>query len=135
MYHHGLRVSEACQLKVTDIDIQAKRINRLKKVEQTSQPMYNGHALHARSHLMTINIHAAQPALYGSTVGLTTLTRNLHVELHCRQLGPAPESRRANVRGRKHEMCRASGSHSRLVEFIVPKLLHDLLRSLPANQL
>ena len=44
MYHHGLRVSEACRLKVTDVDIQAKRIhiNRLKNGEQTSQPMYNG---------------------------------------------------------------------------------------------
>jgi hypothetical protein len=33
------------------------------------------HGLHARSHLMAINIPAAQPALHGPKVGFTTLTR------------------------------------------------------------
>src|SRR5262249_50871329 len=33
------------------------------------------HCLHARSHLMAINIPAAQLALHGPKVGLTTLTR------------------------------------------------------------
>ena len=44
MFRHGLRVSEACQLKVTDIDLKEKRIhiNRLKKGEETRQPLYNG---------------------------------------------------------------------------------------------
>jgi site-specific recombinase XerC len=44
LFRHGLRVSEACQLKVTDIDLKEKRIhiNRLKKGEETRQPLYNG---------------------------------------------------------------------------------------------
>src|ERR1700736_2548732 len=44
MYRHALRVSEACGLKITDIDLKEKRIhiNRLKNGEATSQPMYNG---------------------------------------------------------------------------------------------
>jgi integrase len=44
MFRHGLRFSEACQLKVTDIDLKEKRIhiNRLKKGEETRQPLYNG---------------------------------------------------------------------------------------------
>ena len=44
MYRHGLRVSEACRLKVTDLDLKTKHIhvNRLKNGTPTSQPMYNG---------------------------------------------------------------------------------------------
>jgi type 1 fimbriae regulatory protein FimB len=44
MFRHGLRVSEACQLKLTDIDLKEKRIhiNRLKKGEETRQTLYNG---------------------------------------------------------------------------------------------
>jgi type 1 fimbriae regulatory protein FimB len=44
MFRHGLRVSEACRLKTTDIDLKEKRIhiNRLKQGEQTRQPLYNG---------------------------------------------------------------------------------------------
>lgn len=44
MYRHGLRVSEALGLKISDIDLDAKRIHikRLKHGESTSQPLYNG---------------------------------------------------------------------------------------------
>jgi site-specific recombinase XerD len=44
MFRHGLRVSEACGLKVTDINIKEKviHIQRLKKGNATTQPLYNG---------------------------------------------------------------------------------------------
>src|SRR5271168_5545054 len=39
MFRHGLRVSEACQLKVTDVDLKEKiiHIRRLKNGHSTSQ--------------------------------------------------------------------------------------------------
>jgi hypothetical protein len=44
MFRHGLRVSEACKLKVTDINLKEKiiYIHRLKNGNATTQPMYNG---------------------------------------------------------------------------------------------
>jgi type 1 fimbriae regulatory protein FimB len=44
MFRHGLRVSEACQLKVTDINLKEKviHIQRLKNGNSTTQPMYHG---------------------------------------------------------------------------------------------
>ena len=44
MFRHGLRVSEACQLKVTDVNVKEKiiHIHRLKNGNATTQPMYNG---------------------------------------------------------------------------------------------
>jgi type 1 fimbriae regulatory protein FimB len=44
MFRHGLRVSEACQLKVTDVNLKEKiiHIQRLKNGNPTIQPMYNG---------------------------------------------------------------------------------------------
>src|SRR6516162_6477161 len=44
MFRHGLRVSEACQIRVRDIDLKAKviHIQRLKHGNPTSQPMYQG---------------------------------------------------------------------------------------------
>jgi type 1 fimbriae regulatory protein FimB len=44
MFRHGLRVSEACQLKVTDVNLKEKiiHIHRLKNGNPTTQPMYNG---------------------------------------------------------------------------------------------
>jgi type 1 fimbriae regulatory protein FimB len=44
MFRHGLRVSEACKLKVTDINLKEKiiHIHRLKNGNATTQPMYNG---------------------------------------------------------------------------------------------
>ena len=44
MFRHGLRVSEACQLKVTDVNLKEKiiHIHRLKNGNATTQPMYNG---------------------------------------------------------------------------------------------
>jgi type 1 fimbriae regulatory protein FimB len=44
MYRHGLRVSEACQLKVSDVDLAEKSINvrRLKNGISTRQPLYAG---------------------------------------------------------------------------------------------
>jgi site-specific recombinase XerD len=43
-YHHGLRVSEAVSLKLSDIDLKAKEIHisRLKGSRDTRQPLYNG---------------------------------------------------------------------------------------------
>ncbi len=42
MYHHGLRVSEACQLKLNDIDLGEKviHIKRLKNGKSAVQPIY-----------------------------------------------------------------------------------------------
>src|SRR5689334_16070099 len=44
MFRHGLRVSEACQLKVTNVNLKEKiiHIHRLKSGNATTQPMYNG---------------------------------------------------------------------------------------------
>jgi type 1 fimbriae regulatory protein FimB len=44
MFRHGLRVSEACRLKVTDINLKEKfiHIQRLKNGNATTQPMHNG---------------------------------------------------------------------------------------------
>jgi type 1 fimbriae regulatory protein FimB len=44
MYRHGLRVSEACQLRVSDVDLAEKSINvrRLKNGISTRQPLYTG---------------------------------------------------------------------------------------------
>jgi site-specific recombinase XerD len=44
MFRHGLRVSEACSLKVTDINLKEKclHIQRLKNGNATTQPMHNG---------------------------------------------------------------------------------------------
>jgi len=44
MVRHGLRVSEACQLKVTDVNVKEKiiHIHQLKNGNATTQPMYNG---------------------------------------------------------------------------------------------
>jgi type 1 fimbriae regulatory protein FimB len=44
MYRHGLRVSEACQLRVSDTDLSEKGINvrRLKNGISTRQPLYAG---------------------------------------------------------------------------------------------
>ena len=44
MFRHGLRVSEACKLKVTDVNLKEKiiYIHRLKNGNAATQPMYNG---------------------------------------------------------------------------------------------
>ncbi len=44
MARHGLRVSEACQLKLSDIDLERKTIyvHRLKKGKPAVHPIYNG---------------------------------------------------------------------------------------------
>jgi len=44
MFRHGLRVSEVCQLKVSDVNLKEKiiHIQRLKNGNPTTQPMYNG---------------------------------------------------------------------------------------------
>jgi type 1 fimbriae regulatory protein FimB len=44
MARHGLRVSEACRLTLSDIDLQGKTINvkRLKNGVSTTHPLYNG---------------------------------------------------------------------------------------------
>jgi type 1 fimbriae regulatory protein FimB len=44
MARHGLRVSEACRLKLTDIDLERRTIyvHRLKKGKPTVHPIYNG---------------------------------------------------------------------------------------------
>jgi site-specific recombinase XerD len=44
MVRHGLRVSEACQLKLSDIDLERKTIyvRRLKKEKPAVHPIYNG---------------------------------------------------------------------------------------------
>src|SRR5260370_39838448 len=44
MVRHGLRVSEACQLKLSDIDLDQKTIyvHRLKKGKHSTHPIYNG---------------------------------------------------------------------------------------------
>jgi type 1 fimbriae regulatory protein FimB len=44
MVRHGLRVSEACQLKLSDVDLQQKTIyiNRLKHGKPAVHPIYNG---------------------------------------------------------------------------------------------
>jgi site-specific recombinase XerD len=44
MFRHGLRVSEACRLKVADVDTKQRiiHIQRLKNGNPTTQPMYNG---------------------------------------------------------------------------------------------
>jgi type 1 fimbriae regulatory protein FimB len=44
MVRHGLRVSEACQLKLSDIDLERKTIyvHRLKKGKPAVHPIYNG---------------------------------------------------------------------------------------------
>jgi len=52
MVRHGLRVSEACQLKLSDIDLVAKTIHvaRLKRGSPAVHPIYNGgeiQSLHA----------------------------------------------------------------------------------------
>jgi type 1 fimbriae regulatory protein FimB len=44
MVRHALRVSEACQLKLSDIDLQGKtmHVKRLKNGVSTTHPLYNG---------------------------------------------------------------------------------------------
>jgi site-specific recombinase XerD len=44
MARHGLRVSEACRLKLTDVDLERRTIyvQRLKKGKPTVHPIYNG---------------------------------------------------------------------------------------------
>jgi type 1 fimbriae regulatory protein FimB len=44
MVRHGLRVSEACELKLSDIDLQSKvlHVKRLKNGKSTTHPLYNG---------------------------------------------------------------------------------------------
>jgi type 1 fimbriae regulatory protein FimB len=44
MVRHGLRVSEACGLKLSDVDLQAKvmHVKRLKNGVSTTHPLYNG---------------------------------------------------------------------------------------------
>src|SRR5262249_21182119 len=44
MAHHGLRVSEACALKLSDVQVDEKTIyiKRLKNGKSTSHPLYNG---------------------------------------------------------------------------------------------
>src|ERR1700737_3728209 len=44
MVRHGLRVSEACNLKLSDIDLQGKvmHVKRLKNGVSTTHPLYNG---------------------------------------------------------------------------------------------
>jgi site-specific recombinase XerD len=46
MFRHGLRVSELCQLKVTDVDLDTKEmhVNRLKGSEGGPHPLFNGEA-------------------------------------------------------------------------------------------
>ena len=46
MVRHGLRVSEACQLKLSDIDLQGKtmHVKRKKNGVSTTHPLYNGEA-------------------------------------------------------------------------------------------
>ena len=44
MVRHGLRASEACELKLSDVHLQEKNlyVNRLKKGISTTHPLYNG---------------------------------------------------------------------------------------------
>src|SRR3984893_2518010 len=44
MFRHGLRVSEICRLKVSDIDLETKilHVHRLKSYNSTVHPLYNG---------------------------------------------------------------------------------------------
>ena len=44
MVRHGLRVSEACSLKLSDVDMQGKvmHVKRLKNGKSTTHPLYNG---------------------------------------------------------------------------------------------
>jgi type 1 fimbriae regulatory protein FimB len=44
MVRHGLRVSEACGLKLSDVDLQGKvmHVKRLKHGKSTTHPLYNG---------------------------------------------------------------------------------------------
>jgi type 1 fimbriae regulatory protein FimB len=44
MVRHGLRVSEACGLKLSDVDLQGKvmHVKRLKQGKSTTHPLYNG---------------------------------------------------------------------------------------------
>lgn len=44
MVRHGLRVSEACKLKFSDVDLQSKvlHVKRLKNGKSTTHPLYNG---------------------------------------------------------------------------------------------
>src|SRR4051812_22623776 len=44
MYRHGLRVSEACQLRLSDVDLAQKEIHvrRLKKGKPATHPLYTG---------------------------------------------------------------------------------------------
>jgi type 1 fimbriae regulatory protein FimB len=44
MVRHGLRVSEACKLKLSDVDLHAKvmHVKRLKQGKSTTHPLYNG---------------------------------------------------------------------------------------------
>jgi integrase len=44
MVRHGLRVSEACSLKLSDVDMQSKvmHVKRLKNGKSTTHPLYNG---------------------------------------------------------------------------------------------
>lgn len=46
MVRHGLRVSEACALKLSDIDLESKvlHVKRLKNGKSTTHPLYNGEA-------------------------------------------------------------------------------------------
>jgi type 1 fimbriae regulatory protein FimB len=44
MFRHGLRTSEACQLRLSDIDLNQKilHVRRLKNGKSTTHPLYNG---------------------------------------------------------------------------------------------
>ena len=46
MFRHGLRVSEACKLKLSDVDLKEKvlHVRRLKHGKCTTHPLYNGEA-------------------------------------------------------------------------------------------
>jgi site-specific recombinase XerD len=56
MVRHGLRVSEACQLKVSDVDLLQKTIyiRRLKQGKSTVHPIYNGGELKSLHEWMKI---------------------------------------------------------------------------------
>jgi type 1 fimbriae regulatory protein FimB len=53
MFRHGLRVSELCSLKLSDLDLDAKElhVNRLKGCDSGPHPLYNGETAAVRAWL------------------------------------------------------------------------------------
>jgi type 1 fimbriae regulatory protein FimB len=105
MFRHGLRVSEICRLKVSDIDLETKilHVHRLKSCNSTVHPLYNGEpraiaawlALRSKMHLEADTLFVSERRRllsratvwllvqkYGRAAGLDSLSIHPHMLRH-----------------------------------------------------